>query len=61
MKNKPDEALSKLLIDNIEKSKLIDKRFLEKLKKGFTQGNLSGEDWELFVEEVPTKEKSDGK
>ena len=61
MKNKPDEALSKLLIDNIEKSKLIDKRFLEKLKKGFTQGNLSAEDWELFVEEVPAKEKTNDK
>lgn len=61
MKNKPDEALGKLLIEEIEKSKLIDKRFLEKLKKGFVQGNLSSEDWELFVEEVPTKEKSNAK
>lgn len=61
MKDKPDEALGKLLIENIEKSNLIDKRFFEKLKKGFTLGNLSIEDWELFVEEVPAKEKINDK
>ncbi|HOJ08830.1 MAG: hypothetical protein HND40_10745 [Ignavibacteriota bacterium] len=61
MKDKPDEALSKLLIEKIEKSKLVDKRFSEKLKKGFLLGNLSAEDWELFVEEVPAKEKINDK
>lgn len=57
MKDKPDEALGKLLIEKIEKSKLIDKRFFDKLKKGYTQGDISAEDWELFAEEVPAKEK----
>lgn len=61
MKDKPDEALSKLLIEKIEKSKLVDKRFSEKLKKGFLLGNLSAEDCELFVEEVPAKEKINDK
>lgn len=61
MKDKPDEALSKLLVEKIEKSNLIDKRFSEKLRKGFLQGNLSIEDWELFVEEVPAKEKKNAK
>ncbi len=56
MKDKPDEALGKILIEKIEKTNLIDKRFLEKLKKGFSEGSLSAEDWELFVEEIPTKE-----
>ncbi len=31
MKDKPDEALSKLLIEKIEKSKLVDKRFSDRM------------------------------
>jgi len=57
MKDKPDEALGKLLVEKIDKSNFVDKRFLEKMKKGFLQGNISAEDWELFIEEVPAKEK----
>lgn len=61
MNKKPDDALNQILIEKIEKSKLINKRFIEKLKKGFQMGNLTSEDWELFVEEVPAKEKTDAK
>ena len=61
MNKKPDDVLSQILIDKIEKSKLINKRFTDKLKKRFTLGNLTAEDWELFVEDIPDKERKDGK
>ena len=61
MKDKPDEVLGKLLVEKIDKSNLVDTRFLEKMKKRFLQGNISAEDWELFIEEVPAKEKKNAK
>ncbi len=53
MSKKPDDELAGIIIKKLNESKTIDSRFLEKLKKGYETGNLTSEDWTLFVEEKP--------
>ena len=50
MKETPDEVLSKRISNAIAKQDIYSKEGLEKLMKKFAQGNLSSEDWKLFVD-----------
>ncbi len=49
MSQKPDKELADKLLNEIKKSGLINERYLDKLKLGYEKGNLTAEDWKLFI------------
>ena len=57
MNQKPDEELAERLIKEFSESKLISERLLQKLKTGYSKGNISEEDWKILIMEDEVKDE----